>query len=131
VFKGVSDFGKAVSCREVRELVLFDSVFVGDAWHKAEPTCHCSVNRAEPARMDDATLWFSFISWSSCFTCLTCLAEPIAIYTPKKPAFVRGYKFPRVDTFPGVNKVIEFVNMMFIWILIIKMCYSWMFFLSF
>jgi len=74
--------------------------------------------------MDDATLWFSFIScisWSSCLTCLTCLAESIAIYTPKNVLLsellrrvTRVYKLTRVDIFPGVNKVIEFVNMMFI-----------------
>ena len=45
------------------------------------------------------------------FTCLTCLAELVAIYTPQKRDIVR------VDKFPGVYKVIEFVNMLFIWIL--------------
>jgi len=59
------------------------------------------------------------------FTCLTCLTELIAICTPQKRAIVRE------DKFPGVHKIIELVNMMFILILIIKMCYSWMCFLSF
>jgi len=53
------------------------------------------------------------------------------IRVTKVDKFRRVYKFPRVDTFPGVIKIIEFVSMMFIWILIIKMCYSWMWFLSF
>jgi len=76
-----------------------------------------------------ASPWDFEVSSFNCTPKNVLLSELLRRVT-KVDKFRRVYKFSRVDTFPGVNKVIEFVNMMFIWILIIKMCYSWMCFLS-
>jgi len=92
-------------CREVRELVLFDSVL------SAELDIGRSPHAVAPLTWRILLVWmmqhcdFHLFHDPRVLTCLTCLAALIAIYIPKKRAIVR------VDKFPGVNKVIEFVNM--------------------